>query len=218
MEDKKRELKTNKNRKVKKELFGILLFMGFLVVVFLVSSYFFKSFNSFEYEGPSFTKEKAGKIPIFHYFYYFTADNQLIKYNLYLRNDPRENLVPLTGDGIVSFRKEQPVYFAIDDTGLDQCEFGPLAVANLVSFLSDNQLDVVTANLNFLEATHNNETWTNCKVRGNPVIELYEGKETKVDIGDRCYKIQVNNCEILEAVEKFQVKSVLDSKRGFLQY
>jgi hypothetical protein len=209
----KKAKKNNSERKLEKEILWVLGFLGILIVVFLIASSYFKSLNNFDYKGLSFQKESLGNIPLFHHFYHFKAnDGRLIKYNLYLRIDPRLNNVPVEG-GKLSFKKDSVVFISLNKTGLDQCRYGPLAVGQLASFLTDNQLPVEGGNIDFWQAGINKQDWVTCKLRpGNRVIEIVKGNTTKISIDNKCYKITVNNCEILDAIEKFEVQSLLDSQ------
>lgn len=207
--------KNKKERKLEKELMWIIGFLAFLVVVYLISSSIFKSLNSFEYEGLTFTKERLGEIPVYHYYYYFdSGEGELIKYNLYLRNDPREVDIAVDGGNII-FDHGKRVYVSVDPSGLQECSQSVLAIADLSSFLTDNQLDVRGGNVNFWEAGANRQEWVTCESKPkNVVITVREGEETRIDISgenDRCIDIQVSNCEILEAVEKFKIQSVIDA-------
>ena len=205
--------KTKRERKVEKELLWIFLFVVFLIIVFVVASAVFKSFNNFDYKGLSFTKEKLGNLTFYHYYYYFVNNNQLTKYNLYLRNDPRTNNVPLEGDNII-FERRKDVYVSLNSTGLQECRFGTLAVASLISFLVDNQIDVKGANLDFWDAGRRRQDWETCETRPeNIVISIFEGNETKINIDGNCHEISVANCEILEATERYELESILDAMK-----
>jgi len=211
----KKKKKNKRVRKIEKELLYIIGFMVFLVVVFLVASSIFKSFNSFEYEGLTFTKERAGEIPIYHYYYYFTnPKNELIQYNLYLRNDPRENNVPVEGDDI-SFGENEVVFISVNASELQKCKQGVLAIGSLSSFLTDNQIFVKSGNLDFWDAGNKRQDWITCENRPkNLVIEISEGEETKINIDENCHEITVNNCEILQATEKYEIQSIIDARKS----
>src|SRR3989344_7997157 len=88
-----KEIPKNKHAKI----FWVLGLLIFLIAVFFLSNYFFSRLNTFKYEGLTFTKEKFGEIPVYHYYYYITPQ---LKYNLYLRNDPRDSTVSLTGNAV----------------------------------------------------------------------------------------------------------------------
>jgi hypothetical protein len=169
---KKKSRKSKKEKILEKELLYILGFMVFLVILFVFASSVFKSFNTFDYEGMTFTKERLGEIPFYHYYYLFTnKDNILVQYNLYLRNDPRENSISVSGDEIF-LEKNKAVYISVEkNVELNVCPYGVLGVSNLISFLSDNDYVVNGGNPDFHSAKENNETWVSCKThKYNPVI------------------------------------------------
>ena len=198
-------------RKIERELLGILVFLAVLVVVFLIASAYFRSLNYFEYNGLTFSKKKVGTIPLFHHSYYFkTQAGKLIQYNLYLRNDPRYNNVTLIGGPSHLLNAESVAYLSINSDGLQSCRYGSLAVASISSFMSDNQMKVIAGNLDFWSAGSNRDKWVTCENQpGNRVVELLKGNETKVIIDKNCYKIEVADCQILEAVEKLEVQSII---------
>lgn len=196
------------------QIFWIIGMILFLVVVFSISYYIFSSYRSFEYTGLTFTREKFGEIPVFHYYYYITPE---LKYNLYLRNDPRENNVPVTGkiiDNGIEFSKDERVYLSVDPKGLTECEYGRVGIGSLASFLADNQLNVKGAAPDEKLAKEANVNYATCEFRPDDVvIILKEGEQTRiVHDKDKCYVIEVANCEIMPAVEKFQVQAVLDAR------
>ena len=210
---KPKKKKFTKERKVEKELLWIIGFIVLLVIVFFVVSTIFKSFNSFDYNGLAFTKEKLGDILLYHHYYYFTGnDGGLIKYNFYLRNDPRENNVSLEGDKIV-YDGGFAIYISIDPTSLQQCRQGVLAVGDLTSFLVDNQLFVIGGNLDFWDAGLKRQDWITCENRPqNIVIEINNGTETKINIDGLCHQITISNCEMLESTERYKTQAVIDAK------
>lgn len=198
---------------LEKDIVRVLIFIGGLVVVFLIATAIFRSMNNFEYEGLSFTKIKAGQIPIYHYSYYFTDNvGKIVQYNLYLRTDPRTADVPI--DGLIDLQKNNQVYLSINSSGLSQCTYSPLAVGNFAGFLSGNGFKVVGGSADFWEAGLNRREWTTCENKPNDnVITVNAGNITQINVNGSCYKIEVNNCEILEALEMFQVRAIIDAKR-----
>lgn len=207
-------VKITKERKLEKELFGVLLFLGGIIAVFLLASSYFKSLNQFEYQGLAFTKESLGQIIVYHHNYYFKVADKLINYNLYLRHDPRYNNVTVSGERSRLLAPGAVVYVSVNGEGLQECRYGPLAVGSISSFLSDNQMTVIGANLNFWDAGAKRDEWVTCQNRpGNRVVEILKGNETNVHIENNCYRISVANCHILEAIEKLEVQSIIDAQR-----
>ncbi len=207
--------KISKERKLEKELLFILGFFAALVLIFITAMFIFRNLNTFEYEGLTFTKKKISGIDFYHYYYYYLGEqDNLVRYNLYLRTDPRENLVPIYGD--IEFEDSQTNYLAIDVSNLRECRQSVLAVSALSSFLIDNNIQIEeTGDTDFWSAGHDNNEWITCQNKPNDkVVEVISGNETRIDLDGNCYRITVSECNILEAVEKFQVQTILDAKEA----
>jgi len=218
MVKKRKSKKTSSaERKITRELLWILGFMIFLVLVFVITMDIVKSFKTFEYEDLTFTKEisRVGNVPVFHYYYYFyNKQNKFIKYNLYLRVDPRENPVELEGEKIIMDNKNVVFISNFRDSWVTSCDDSVLGVANLASFLGDNDFVVQGGNLDFHDAKARDEDWITCDTKPhNPVIKIVEGAESKITIRENCYEISISSCEdFLAATEKFTLQSLLDAR------
>ncbi len=195
-----------------RQIIRIIFAMIFIIFIFLFFYNVFKDNNKIEYQGLVFTKEKFGEIPVFHYYYNFKAPSgNIIKYNLFLRGDPRENNVSVNGE--IAFDRGRDVYLAINNTGLVNCPQASLAIGNLVSFINDNQFKVRAGTPNIVESELKNQAYISCKkYPDNFVIEIKKGDSTSISKDNNCYTISVSGCRVLEAVEKFEVQSVLDAK------
>ncbi|MEK6811055.1 MAG: hypothetical protein AABX96_00945 [Nanoarchaeota archaeon] len=204
-----------KERKIEKELLGILIFLAVLVVVFIMATTYFKSLNYFEYGGLTFSKKRVGDIQLFHHSYYIKNQaGKIIQYNLYLRNDPRYNNISIEGIPSKLLSPGKVAYLSVNSEGLQECKYGPLSVATISSFMSDNQMRVVAGNLDFWQAGARRDKWVTCENQpGNRVVEILKGNETKVTIGGNCYRIEVTDCQILEAVERLIVQSIVDARK-----
>ncbi|MBI5803672.1 hypothetical protein HY450_00345 [Candidatus Pacearchaeota archaeon] len=186
-----------------------------LILIFLLAFSVFQSLNTFEYEGLSFTKEQLGEIPLYRYYYYINdpitgqATGEPHQINLYLRVDPRENIVPIEGE--ILFQRGKTSYISINSTGLEQCKYSQVAISSLTSFLTANGVQVKGAVPDEEKAQTGNFTYAIC---GNPVgdvvLLIESGDETKITKEDTCYRIEVANCDIISAIEKFQVQSLID--------
>lgn len=209
---KKKNTPAKKDKKTKKELYWILGVMAGLIVIFLISSFAFNALATFEYNGLTFTKEKFGEIPVYHYYYFFNdPKGKLYQYNLYLRKDPRKNTVPITGNIILPDKKF--IYISINTTGLEQCPDSVIATSALTGFLTNNQFTVKGATPIKELAEELKVQHATCEnLPNNVVILIQEGNETKIEKENMCHTISVANCEILDAVEKFQVQAILDAK------
>ena len=235
---KKENISSQKKQKKDNQLYWVFGAMAGLIILFLLAYSFFQSLNKFEYKGMSFTKTKFGEIPMYYYYFFTntpTTTGKVISepkmINLYLRNDPRENNIPI--DGEIELLQGKFIYVGINATELKQCGYTSVALANFKSFFMANGFTVKGGVPDETEAERDNLEYVTCeKYPNNPVIIIQSGDETKIqrkksgikniirsESGIReeiektnCYIMTVNNCEILQATEKFTVQSILDAK------
>ena len=203
-----------KKEKQAREFWWVIGTMLGLIIVFFIFYWFFQSLNNFTYEGLAFTKEKFGQIPVFHYYYYFNDEaGKTYQYNLYLRNDPRKNVVPVKGD--IELSIGNPVYISIDSRELAYCPMSSVAVSSIASFLSNNLLDVKSGIADKSIAQELNRSYVTCETNANDdVIILKAGNTTEVTRENSCYVITAANCEIIPAVEKFIVQAIIDARKS----
>jgi hypothetical protein len=214
------EKKSNPERKVSKEekqlsreLIVILAFVGFLIVLFIATSLFFKAQNRFTYEGLLFTKERYGELPVFHYYYYFSnSAGQLIQYNLYLQNDPRTNNVTVIGDPVDLSKKT--VYVTLDDSYPETCRENLAGLVDLGLFLNENQFTVVSSLMNKTRAEDENKQYITCERKPDAeVIELKGGNETSIVVKGNCHQIIIGpDCQVRPAIEKFKLQIIIEAR------
>ena len=201
-----------KKRKVDKQAYWIFGIMIFLVLAVLLIYYIKINANNFEYKNFEFTKEMFGKIPVYRYTYHFEGRTGFMTFNLLLRLDPRENKVPISGD--ITFPLEKTAYISVNSTGLNECEDGRIALSSLASFISNNQIKVKGASPDPIIANESKVVYATCdNYKDNPVILVQSGDKTEINNKDLCYTIKVNNCEILSAIEKFEVEALLNARK-----
>jgi len=193
------------------ELKWILGMMIGLIVLLLGVYFIMSELNKVEYKGLVFAKERFGEIPVYRYSYFFNDnEGQLIKYNLFLRNDPRTNTVPVEGEIALGGN----IYVSINATGLNECKESSIALASLAAFIINNQLTLVAGTPDLEESRATNVSHITCEIyQNNPVILIQSGEETKITRENNCYKIDVANCDINPAIEKFEVQTILDAKK-----
>jgi len=213
-QDKKANKKKKSNNKIK-DIFWILGLIIVLIVVFLAASSFFQSLNRFEYETLSFVKikdEVTGKIMYNYYYFFEDHQGQQYKYNLYLRVDPRENNVPV--NGVIDFPSQgSKIYVSINGSELSKCPTSQRDLGTLAYFITNNVFELEAGLADKEQALENNLTHVTCGNHpGNMVIFITSSGETKIDINGNCHTIAVANCEITQAIEKFETKSIIDAK------
>ena len=219
-EESQKEMSKADLKKQQNQFYWIIGTMAGIIIVFLLVFSAIQKMNNFEYEGLSFTRERIPEFDnliVYHHTYLLqNRGGQLFQYNLYLRNDPRENDIPID-EGRIEFSRDREIYFSVDSSGINDCPQGILAAATLSGFLTNNLNDITIAVPNEELAAAQNLTFADCEsVKEGEVIILQQGRE---ETGTRvikpesmCYIIEVTNCEVLEAVEKFMTQAIIDAK------
>ncbi|HTZ42069.1 MAG TPA: hypothetical protein VMC07_02580 [Candidatus Omnitrophota bacterium] len=177
-----------------KILRNILLVIGLLALLFvgyLVASYFI---THFDYKGVQFTvvsDQWVGllyntKIPSIY-------QNQSVNFNLYLRNDPRKTAKDVPFDGQLVIRP----FLVINSTDNFNCNGdGVIGIANLENLYG--AMGVKTGNAN-----------ATCDPLQRYVsLKIETSNETKIiETAPACYTMEVNNCEILKATERYMIET-----------
>jgi hypothetical protein len=202
------------SRKVQdKQTYWIIMGMIALIVVVLLVFYLRQASYKFEYNTLSFTVEQSGGTTFYHYYHNFEENNQIIQANTYLRIDPRKNDVP--ADINIYFPANMNVYISVNQTGLENCSDGAVAVATLTQFFATHLMKVRGATPDLNESVEKNMRFANCTSNPeNPVVLIEKADDTKITREKNCYIIDVSQCEIQKAIEKFEIKALLDAKNS----
>lgn len=211
----KKEKETNLDKQLKrtvKKYLPFVIWLAVLAVIFIVLYFAFQGLGKVKYQGLVFTKEKYGDIPVYHYSYLTAiSPDKLRTVEVLLRGNPAENKVPISGE--ISYPRGKIVYIGINST-VHECNYSTVGISPLTIFLANNGFNVKVGTLDKSEALKTNLTYVTCKeYPASAVISIRTGDETKIEkSGDLCYDIYISNCEIVPAIEKFIVQSMLDAK------
>ncbi len=182
-----------------KMLRNIFIGIGIFIFVILLVAFFINSVRHFEYKDVKFKIVEEGEIifyntafPMFH----SMTGEHIADYNFYIRNDPRKlEKVPFNGELVLLDN------LVVNMTGDFHCDGnGIIAIANLVKLY-----EIIGTNV----MKDENAT---CDSQGRYMfIQIQEGDETSIEqFGPACYNINVNNCEILEATERFMTETFVN--------
>ena len=176
---------------------GIGIIIVVIVLIILISNFA----KSLEYEGVKFEIVKEGNLVLYKTLVPVTYQGKKISYQFYLRNDPR-NLgknIPFEGD--VRLAKNL-VINSTDDFNCDGD--GIIAVANLVNLYKISGIEVIK-----------DENAT-CDAEGRyAFIQLQTGNQTSIEkFGPVCYNVNINNCEILKALERLMLEYFIEINKG----
>ena len=210
------EESNKQNSNMNKELYWFFGVMISLLALFFISYYFFQSLLTFTYHGITFEKIKEADVTFYHAIVPVkTLEEQTLRYHLYFRYDPRKNNVPIEGE--IAIPKESPVYLSINETGIrGECDDAAIAVASLSQFLREaGGFEVRAAVPDEELAPKLNLPFADCTTNPtNTVLIIQKGNETGVlrKAETNCYTMNIANCEILRAVEKFELEMILQAR------
>jgi len=198
---KKKVLKSLSRKPKQKEQHNRILgniffvFLGFVVIIiaYLIASYYI---THFEYEGIKFEIVKEGDLIFYKTSLPVIYQEEKRMYDFYLRNDPREL---------------EEIYFygklhLIDNLVLNSSEDfhcdgdGVIAIANLANLYQIMGAEVIQ------------DPTAECDPEMRySLLNIQVGNTTHIEkSGDACYEMFINDCEILEATEKFMIDTLIE--------
>ncbi len=206
MEEKEIEAGKSNQTQIKehnKIIIGVIIFFIVAFIGLITWGVISKSISSFEYKGVEFeiVKEIAPyrtSVPVIVNEKGIAITGAAINtpYYFYIRNDPRE-LDKIPFDGEVKFLKN----VAIKSEKEFNCDGdGIIGIANLAQLYQVLGAKVIK------------DQEAECDKQGRyMLLNFVEGNKTEIkEIGNACYEIRVNNCEILKATERFMAESFVE--------
>lgn len=194
----------------KKEEWQLIWVLGVIVLVFVVffGTYFFiQKMNRFEYAGVNWIIENHGGTKFYHG-RFLAFRNPQLTYNLYLRNDPRENEVDSSGN-FTFFSKNSFLSFSPE---VDECRGDvSVAIVTLASFLKSGvgveKLEPSTTDPQVYYSTGKN--FADCNsIGGGIVIEMGNSSVVQSEKNPYCYIINIENCTDIKPIEKYMIESL----------
>ena len=213
-EEKKMEGELPKKSIRQKENTQLIWFFVVIAVVFasfLIPYFWVESSKVFDYGGAEWAIEEYENLIIYHG-RFISFGNTELTYNLYLREDPRENDVPVEGElnkfkygGIVSISPE-----------VDVCRGeASRALFDLSAYLRQGigleELESATTDkFVSLDEDRRYAVCDNVNDRTLVVVEVGESKVVQDDDNPYCYTIYIEDCEDIRSIEKFMSQSLED--------
>jgi hypothetical protein len=190
----------------------VLLMLGVIVIIVGVPFVTKNFVNTFEYEGLEYQKTKLGDLIFYSARFPVVGGtgNVIGTYAVNFRNDPRDlERIPVdTREEKIYFNVDKewfsPVYISLDPF-MEMCEGDVvISMASLSGFLKDSGFEVIPAYTDKAYARDNNGVQRWCNSDGfDTVFVVTDGDETSItEIGNHCYELQFNNCEVIEVTEK----------------
>ncbi|MCL5730403.1 MAG: hypothetical protein M1165_02450 [Candidatus Pacearchaeota archaeon] len=195
-EKKEEEVKPGKTQvfRENKILFNVLLVMGVIVVFFIAFLIISNDSSSFTLNGVKYTLIKQGSLFFYNTKIPVTLNGSPANYNFYLQNDPRKLMSEIPFSGNLKVGQDTIININNDLACNGDGSVGALNLATLYRVIGSN----VTAS--------SNET---CMNQTNSVfIDIQPANDTSISqTSPYCYKIDVSNCQILAASERYMVET-----------
>lgn len=194
------EIEEEKKDQSKKEnilLRNVFILTGLIIVIFLATYFAIQATKTFEYRGMNFDIKDEANVRFYHTSFPLKMNGQLVTYNVFLRKDPRKNEANIPFGGRIEF-SDKIVLNAKDSFNCDGK--GILAIANFEQ--------IFTA----LGGKIFNDANATCDTDDRYVfLEIVQGEKSEIrKTGSKCYKLVVNNCEILEVTERFITETLFN--------
>lgn len=197
-ENKEEHIKKKKQEDYNRILRNFLIIIGifFLIVIGII---IYPNLNeTFEYHGIEFEKMEQGELQLYHAYMPVVLDEENIDYHLYLRNDPRklEKEIPFNGE--LNLKK----IIIFNSTKDLSCEgYGQVGLSNMIHFYK------------MMDAKPMKSENASCGGEEYVFIQMQSSNKTNVNqTGEYCYEINVKDCEVIKATERFIVEGIKEIK------
>jgi hypothetical protein len=185
-------------KKEKKIFLNVGLVLLGLVLMFAAFLFFVSLTNHFEVNGVKFTIDKNTIVGVTLYKTSLpvSINGTRADYNFWLRTDPRK-VSNINFSGNLVFQKNM----VINTTDSLNCNGdGIIATANILNLYKILGIQVMK------------DENASCDSQGRYMyVNIQKGNQTKVEqFGPECYNIEVTNCEVLPATERFMLETFTD--------
>lgn len=183
---------------------GFWITIGIVIILIFGAIYFINSVGNFTYRGVEGKIISEGKLIFYEIEFPYIKDGNLISYFVYIRNDPRklDKEVPFNGEMDFGdlFNVDNRHRLIIDAEEEFHCEGdGIIALVNM------NNLEA----LKIRKSITTENSSLGCDAEGRYMfLNIAVGDKTEINqIGDSCYEITINDCEILKGTERFMTEA-----------
>jgi len=188
-----------------RQVFWTLAIIGIILLGFLGGYYYFYRQNNFDFAGVRWNREKVETINFYHSnFRVFYNSNAT--YNLYLRENPKENNIPVDIEEH-DFWTQMIVTLSPE---ADKCRDSGIAALTFGMFLKgaiDPRVTIEGAYSDEEYAISKNQSYATCEdAIGKTVVLIRESDAPGIVKEGDCYIINIGSeCEVNKAVERLIV-------------
>lgn len=206
---KKKVIKKKSHQKMSKQdkqTLWVVVSILVLIGVFVGGYLYFQSLNSFEYLGIQWDIQKYPGLTLYHSRFPIIYMGELVaNYNIFLRNDPRKNEIPLKTEFqfdnqvVISF---QPESIECDDTTRVSTDL--VGILNAFPFITNVSGGVSNESV----ADELGLDFVDCSTKDKTVILIQRSDSAEIiqdNENPNCYIINIGECEETLAVERFML-------------
>ena len=196
-------------KKVNYQAIWLIVVLLAVLASFFITGWIVSESKKYDYIGLTFKEEMFGSIPIHTAEYVGRAvTGWPVNFKLVLRNDPRDLDIPV--ENKLTIISEKKTYVSLDkESGVLECEDANIALSSLGIFMSNMKFDIESAFTSKNASLESNRTQVTCENKKNNTIFLItaenESRIYQYKNNSNCYIISVSNCEIMKAIEKFEI-------------
>jgi len=179
----------------------ILTILGVFILFFIIFLFITYKTANFNYEGVKFKIVKEGNLIFYNTAFpiYSEEGEKITNYNFYIRNNPKKlKDIPFIGE--LAFSENM----VINMTGDFNCDGdGFIAISNVVNLY------------NLLGTKVIKDETAGCDGAERYIfLQIEKGNETRVEqFWPNCYRIIINECEILEGTERFMLETFIETNK-----
>lgn len=190
------DIKARQERQLRTILFWMILLTVF-VVFFII---FYRNASTFYYKGIKFQKLNMNGLTLYKTVLQFTRIEGVFKFDLYLRNNPKD-LDKIPSNGTIVLKKGGFVSF---EPSISRCYGSNIAAHELGTFLSALGMVVKGATTDKNLSEQQSLILKTCQDAVNStVIVLRTSNESSVEQEGNCYILNTANCNSITVAEKF---------------
>ncbi len=200
----KKQASKEEIKRQNKTLRNILIGLGIFILLIFLGINYINSSRYFDYRGIQGNVVKEGKIIFYEIVVPIKTSNQLVRYSIFLRNNPEKlDKIQFNGE-MVDFKELHKfsdgeyrlVLNASDEFDCDDDEL--IAIGNMMNLKA----------LGFKVVRDENAT---CDEFGRYIyVNMKKDEVSEINqIGKACYELSISNCEILKVTERFMVEMIV---------
>lgn len=192
--------------KQEKQVYIIVFWMLFAILFTVFFVYFFRNAGTFIYNGMKFQRVNMNGLTLYKTTLQFTRQDGTFKFELYLRNNPRD-LERITSNATIILRRGGFISF---EPRISNCYGSNIAAYELGTFLSALGMKVNGATTDKNLSEEKQLEWKTCNDAVNTtVITLESSNESSIEQKGNCYILNIADCDAIGVAEKFIFETTL---------